>query len=79
MEHDFEPLSGRCRACGSRQAFHETVPGGTPCPQQGTRAEPLRPEPERRVYASEDTEAICARIAELDAERLARLNDPPQP
>jgi hypothetical protein len=77
MEHEFEPLSGRCVHCGTRFAHHVQVP--QPCPQQGTRAEPLRPEPKRREYAVEDAATISLRLSELAADRLAVLNQPPDP
>ncbi len=74
MEHDFEPLSGRCRHCGTPKVHHENVP--QPCPQQGTRIKPMKPEPTRRLYAVEDAETIHARMIELDADRLAVLSAP---
>lgn len=68
-EHDF--AGGKfCRWCGAVQ--HEQM---TATCIERAEAEPLlAPEPRRRQMACEDSDAISARIVELQAERSASLN-----
>lgn len=75
IEHDFEPLSQRCRQCGTRQAHHEKFP--QPCTPRWGDPEPLRPEPARRVSVLDGSDEMRARIIELAADRLAIMNASP--
>ena len=68
IEHDFEPLSGRCRACGTTRVQFDADPAKSPCPQQGSRGEPLRPEPVRRDYAIEAFDVIGRALGRLETE-----------
>jgi len=71
--HTFPEGAERCVHCGTlaSQIQRTACPGG----KAGT-TEGARPEPTRRVYASEDWDAIGARQAELRAEHDGVLNQP---
>ena len=47
-----------------------------PCVPRWSGPKKLMPEPSRRIYASEDCDAIGARVAELAKERETLMNTP---
>lgn len=65
----------RCIHCGS--AWSENM--GISCIERKGTSSKLRPEPFRRVWASEAYEAIGARLADLERERKAILAAPAPP
>ncbi len=72
-EHDFRG-GERCFHCGTLKTHHENI--AQPCVPRWTSKEPLRPEPARHQYASESFHDIGERVAELEAERTAAMNEP---
>jgi hypothetical protein len=71
--HEFPNEAERCTHCSTLRANVNQ----TACPgPQRHDAIPLRPEPIRREYASEDYDTIGSRAAELYAERTAAMNEP---
>ena len=74
--HEFpegdEP-SDRCIHCGTTRHLHSQKE--QPCvPHRTQTAEPLRPEPRRRIFACEDIDTIATRIAELRKEADEAMN-----
>jgi len=67
----------RCRHCGTPRARHDQA--AQPCVPRWSGTEKLMPEPARRTYASEDFDAIGARLVELAKEREAQLDEPAEP
>jgi len=75
-EHSFPPNddpSRRCVHCGTTFDMHSKSPQNcVPHPSNG--AEKLCPEPQRRILACEDSDAIATRIAELRKDRDEAMN-----
>jgi hypothetical protein len=82
FKHEFasDDADACCKHCNARR-----LPPGTnderSCVPHNSSASVLRPEPARRVRASDDYDVIRARVAELRAEALAAQNhtDNPEP
>lgn len=75
-EHEW--TEGWCKHCGANeQGYQATIAAGgtSTCVRQGegrpAAAEEMRPEPTRRIYASEDWDFINQRLGELQGERSA--------
>lgn len=76
QEHEFS--EGWCLHCGASEAGCTQVAaeGNTStCNARADTVNALRPEPARRVYASEDFDAIGERMRELEAERVDDRSD----
>jgi len=70
-EHEMSPGNPRCIHCGTLFANHAIKP--QPCVPRWSGPDALRPEPARRVYASEDIDAIYLRLKEREIERQNQL------
>ena len=72
-------VDGWCVTCGASEAgYNATIMAGgesTCLWTDETKPAAVRPEPERRVYASEDFDAIGERMRELETERVDGRSD----
>lgn len=75
-EHTASP-AGWCLWCGARPTAAGTWEATCLLRDNGIGADEMRPEPKRRVLACEDTATISARLAELQQQRTAALNETP--
>lgn len=73
IEHEWSPGNPRCLHCGTL-AEHHARTAQTCVPRRGQAELHLRPEPVRRVYASEDWDTINVRLNELRAASAEALN-----
>lgn len=75
-----EWVQGWCKHCGASESGYQeaiSLGYGSTCLERQAEPSAHRPEPERRVYASEDYDTINSRLGELRGERDAALNAEP--
>lgn len=78
-EHVAGPDGRWCIFCGAWKTAAGMWDENATCRERdnGVGAEEMRPEPRRRIPACEDADTISARLAELQQERAAALNQTP--